>query len=91
MKIYTAMLPENNVIRIKDVDYIPEMDTVILFNNTNGLYINPDNYIISENGVITIKSGFGILSGSSVDVVVIRNLNYIIYTESVDIVRDNLV
>ena len=91
MKIYTAMLPENNVIRIKDVDYIPEMDTVILFNNTNGLYINPDNYIISENGVITIKSGFGILSGSSVDVVVIRNLNYIIYTESVDTVRDNLV
>lgn len=91
MKTYTTTITNNNVIQVKDFDYRPDMDTIILFDNTTGLYINPNNFIISENGIITVKAGSGIVAGSSVDVVIVRNLDFIIYTEAVDVVRNNLV
>ena len=88
---YSTNTSDNNIIRLRNIDYNTDKDTILLFNNTNGLFINPDNYTISDTGIITIKSGSGVLAGSSVDVIIVRDLKYIIYTESVDTVRNNLV
>ena len=87
-KLDTITLKNDNEFELPLKSYDDKWYTCVLFNNRTGCYIDKSKYTISEDRILRIIDGTGVVAGDSVDLYTVRTFEKYISVASVASIID---